>query len=150
MTQAGVPSCATPSDTSEIRCFVLGVHISAFPPMSGTPVTARRCHVEGSDSSSSPHGWDSTRYSWARVVRSRLPTLSPYDGTAFARNTWALDVSALAGEEFARLLQPDVVDRLALGHSGAARVQPERVDRILRQALDGVSGTPRGTASARA
>jgi 4-alpha-glucanotransferase len=62
--------------------------------------------------------------------------LSPYDGTAFARNIWSLELNALAEEEFASLLGPEALDRLALGQRREARVEPERVDRIVRQALD--------------
>jgi 4-alpha-glucanotransferase len=120
-----------------VRRFVLGVHISAFPPGAwdagyGAPLSpAGRRLVQFA----ARMGFDVLQLGPAGQISSG--NLSPYDGTAFTRNTWSLEISALADEEFARLLQPDVVDRLALGHSGAARVQPERVERTIGQVLDG-------------
>jgi 4-alpha-glucanotransferase len=62
--------------------------------------------------------------------------LSPYDGTVFARNVWSLDCRALAEDEFGDLLQPELVDRLGLGPSGTSRVEPDRVRRLTRRAID--------------
>ncbi len=115
---------------------MLGVHISAFPPDEwdagyGAPLSRGGQRLV---QFAARLGFDALQLGPSGQIS--VANLSPYDGTAFARNPWALAVRALAGEEFARLLQPDVVDRLALGHVGAARVQPERVDRIVRQALE--------------
>jgi 4-alpha-glucanotransferase len=66
--------------------------------------------------------------------------LSPYDGTVFARNPWSLGLAALASEEFGSLLQPQIIERLALGRAGAPRVQPEFAARIMRSVLDACHG----------
>jgi 4-alpha-glucanotransferase len=119
-----------------VRRFVLGVHDSAFPPDAwdagyGAPLSpAGRRFL----AFASRLGFDALQLGPTGQIST--VNLSPYDGTAFARNIWSLGVGALTGDEYAGLLQPDVADRLALGHRGAARVQPERVERVMREVLE--------------
>jgi 4-alpha-glucanotransferase len=122
--------------TLGIRRFVLGVHVSAFPPSAwdagyGTPL--------------SPAGQRLLAFA-ARLGFNALQlgpsgqispvNVSPYDGTAFARSTWSLELAALATDEFANLLPRDAIERLELGPGGGTRIEPQRVQRTIHAALD--------------
>ena len=62
--------------------------------------------------------------------------VSPYDGSAFARNTWSLGLEALATEEFANLLPRDAIERLELGPHNGTRIEPRRSQRTVHDALE--------------
>jgi 4-alpha-glucanotransferase len=119
-----------------VRRFVLGVHASAFPPGSwdtgyGAPLSDAGQRLLRF---AARLGFNALQVGPAGQVST--VNLSPYDGTAFARNTWSLGVRALAEDELARLLPADVIDRLGLGAVGTTRVQPHRVTHIISQVLD--------------
>jgi 4-alpha-glucanotransferase len=119
-----------------VRRFVLGIHASAFPPSAwdagyGAPLSQTGQRLLAFVARL---GFDALQLGPSGQIS--IANLSPYDGTALARNTWSLGLRALAGEDYASLLPTDAVDRLDLGHSGAARVQPERVHRIMDRVLD--------------
>jgi 4-alpha-glucanotransferase len=122
--------------TLGIRRFVLGVHVSAFPPSAWDA---------GYGAPFSPAGQRllafATRLGFNALQlgpsgRISTANVSPYDGTAFARNTWSLELGALATDEFANLLSPEASEQLELGSNGSARIDPERVERTVHNALD--------------
>jgi 4-alpha-glucanotransferase len=119
-----------------IKRFVLGVHASAFPPGEwdagyGAPLSqaGERLLVFAARL-----GFDALQLGPQGAVSTI--NLSPYDGTVFARNTWSLALPALASDEVAGLLEPSVLERLALDRSASSRVQPERAASLIGQVLD--------------
>jgi 4-alpha-glucanotransferase len=119
-----------------VRRFALGVHASAFPPGRwdagfGAPLSeaGRRLLAFAARL-----GFNAVQLGPVGQVSPR--NLSPYDGTAFARNTWSLDLAALATEEFANLLPRSVLEELHLDQDDSQRVQPARVERIMHRVLD--------------
>lgn len=123
-----------------VRRFVLGVHASAFPPGAldsgyGAPLSNAG---ERLVAFAARLGFDALQLGPSGQVSTT--NLSPYDGTVFARNTWSLDLPALASEEFGSLLTPEIIERLALDRAGGARLQPELAARIVRDVLDGCHG----------
>ena len=119
-----------------VRRFVLGVHMSAFPPGEldsgyGAPLSQAG---ERLLAFAARLGFDALQLGPAGQVS--IANLSPYDGTVFARNPWCLGLAALASEDFGSLLQPEVIEQLELGNAAAARVEPERAARVTRMVLD--------------
>jgi 4-alpha-glucanotransferase len=63
--------------------------------------------------------------------------LSPYDGTAFARNIRCLDLEALCGERLGALLTRADLEGIAASEAGGpTRAAPARARRAVSQALD--------------
>lgn len=119
-----------------VRRFVLGVHASAFPPGEldagfGAPLSSAG---ERLLSFAAKLGFNAIQLGPSGQISTI--NLSPYDGTVFARNPWSLDLASLTGPEFAELLPLDVARRLARGAAGDNRVDPPRVARNIRDALD--------------
>lgn len=119
-----------------VRRFVLGVHASAFPAGAwdagyGAPSSSAG---ERLLAFAARLGFDAIQLGPSGCVSP--VNLSPYDGTVFARNPWSLDLAALASDAYAHLLQPEASERLALGGNASSRVEPERVERAARAALD--------------
>jgi 4-alpha-glucanotransferase len=119
-----------------VKRFVLGVHASAFPrgvcdAGYGAPLSDGGQRLL---TFAARLGFDALQMGPAGQVT--VANLSPYDGTVFARNTWSLDIGALAEEEFARLAPPEALDQLGLGPDGPPRLQPRRVDLLMRRVLD--------------
>jgi 4-alpha-glucanotransferase len=122
-------------ETLGIRRFVLGVHVSAFPPSAwdagyGAPLSAAGRRLLAFVARL---GFNALQLGPAGQIST--VNVSPYDGTAFARNTWSLGLDELATDEFANLLFRDAVERLELGPGGGARTEPERVQRVIHKAL---------------
>lgn len=62
---------------------------------------------------------------------------SPYDGTAFARNVLCLDLEALCGERYGRLLSRSELAELVGAAAGPTmRAEPARARRAVKGALD--------------
>jgi 4-alpha-glucanotransferase len=122
--------------TLGIRRFVLGVHVSAFP---------RSAWDAGYGAPLSPAGRRLLAFA-ARLGFTALQlgpsgqistiNVSPYDGSAFARNPWSLGLEELSTEEFANLLPRDAIERLELGPNGGTRIEPKRSQRTVHDALE--------------
>ncbi|MGE3705820.1 MAG: 4-alpha-glucanotransferase [Vicinamibacterales bacterium] len=115
---------------------MLGIHTSAFPP--GTWDTGYGAPLSDAGQRlltfAARLGFTALQLGPSGQVSQA--NLSPYDGTVFARNTWSIDLRVLTEREWGPLLPADIADRLALGPVAASRVQPQRVDRIVREAAD--------------
>jgi 4-alpha-glucanotransferase len=119
-----------------IRRFVLGIHASAFPPSPwdagyGAPLSEAGQRLLRF---AARLGFDALQLGPTGQVSTA--NVSPYDGTVFARNVWSLDLGALAGNELGCLLPLDLAEPLGLGPQQGSRIQPERVNRVMRPVLD--------------
>jgi 4-alpha-glucanotransferase len=116
---------------------IFGIHASAFPAGAmdvgyGSPHSAEGRRLLGFVKGI---GFDTLQLGPGGQVSDH--DLSPYDGTAFARNLLCLDLEALCDERFGALLARADLEGIVGAEAGdPIRVAPARARRAVSQALD--------------